>query len=71
VNGPILSYVTAHRWYVACLIALAVSCAIAQCYEWHTRRKGRMYIDTPPMRDLRGSQAQFEAIRRMYPRSER
>jgi len=71
-----------HRWYVAIIILIAVLWAIVEALEWRVRRKASewcandlakrgIYVDTPPAKDSRGSQGQFEAIRKMSPGRDR
>lgn len=81
MNGPLLSYVTAHRWFVACLTVLAVLCALNWLYGWLERRALRkapewcqrelaargIHIDVPPWNDPRDSQRRDEEFRRQQP----
>lgn len=72
-----MSYLLLHRWFVACLILLAVACAIIEVRRWrvHAARLAKhwkehqcafMYVDDEPWDDPRGSRKQFEQIKRMY-----
>lgn len=81
MNGPILSYVLAHRWFVACLIVLAVVVVIIETFNWLERRALRkapewcqrelaargIHIDVPPWNDPRDSQRLDEEFRRQQP----
>lgn len=81
MNGPLLSYVLAHRLFVACLTVLTVLCALNWLYGWLERRTQRMlpkwlakefaerglHIDVPPWSDPRDSQRLDEEFRRQQP----